>query len=214
MLTTHGICKDCNKILSRKDATRCKLCSLKFHRGKNHPSWKGGKPECIDCGKQLGNYGRVRCRNCNKKYQTGKNASNYKGVKYVCKDCGCKLANIYAVRCQHCAKLGRRNAQFGILPSHKKRIKYNKKIFRSSWEANFAKWLNLSEIKWEYEPKSFDLGNTTYTPDFYLPEFNCYIEIKGYWYKKQRQKFHKFKQKYNFRIIVLQKLDLLTLGIL
>lgn len=63
--------------------------------------------------------------------------------------------------------------------------------FRSSWEANFARILDYCNIKWEYEyerfvfPYSVD-GVLSYQPDFYLPEYDSWIEIKGWMdYKSQ-----------------------------
>ncbi len=51
-------------------------------------------------------------------------------------------------------------------------------------ERQFAQLLDFYQIEWQYEPKSFDLewdedGNVTkrFTPDFYLPAFDLYIEI-------------------------------------
>jgi len=101
------------------------------------------------------------------------------------------------------------------LPSHGKHIKYKNIWFRSTWEANFAKWLTLSNIKWLYEQKTFDLGKTNYTPDFYLPEFNCYIEIKGWWRRDAKRKFKLFKKNYlNVNIIVLNRKALSKLGLI
>jgi hypothetical protein len=77
---------------------------------------------------------------------------------------------------------------------------YNNKYFRSSWEANFAKWCDLSGIKWEYEPKVFDVFLCSkkhgYLPDFYLPEFDTWIEIKGYLSKDAKAKFEEFKKQH------------------
>jgi hypothetical protein len=51
-------------------------------------------------------------------------------------------------------------------------------------ERQFAKLLDFYQIEWSYEPRSFDIewddeGNPTqrFTPDFYLPQFDLYIEI-------------------------------------
>lgn len=51
-------------------------------------------------------------------------------------------------------------------------------------EQEFARLLDFYDIKWLYEPVSFDIawdknGNpvSRFTPDFYLPEFDLYIEI-------------------------------------
>jgi hypothetical protein len=60
--------------------------------------------------------------------------------------------------------------------------------FRSTWEANFARLLNYMDIKWEYEPKTLILKSCSYTPDFYLPELNLYIEVKGFDFGRGRPK--------------------------
>ncbi len=44
--------------------------------GKNHPSWKGGKPKCKDCNKQLGNIYAKYCSSCAKK---GERSPRWKG---------------------------------------------------------------------------------------------------------------------------------------
>jgi len=86
---------------------------------------------------------------------------------------------------------------------------------RSSWESRVAQWFDMSNIKWQYESKTFDLGNTTYTPDFYLPEFNLYIEVKGFWRDDAKEKFELFKQIYcGERIKILEKEELKQGGIL
>ena len=77
---------------------------------------------------------------------------------------------------------------------------------RSSWEANFARILNHLSIPWQYEPRSFPLdadGNKTYTPDFFLPNQNCYVEIKGRWIGDAKEKFLQFKEMYPDIKIVL-----------
>ena len=55
---------------------------------------------------------------------------------------------------------------------------------RSKLESKYAKYLDDSNIDWYYEYKSFpylDLAGVrrTYTPDFYLPAEDKYIEVKG-----------------------------------
>ena len=56
--------------------------------------------------------------------------------------------------------------------------------FAHASERQFARLLDFYEIAWDYEPTSFDIdwdrdGNVLqrFTPDFYLPEFDLYIEI-------------------------------------
>ena len=56
--------------------------------------------------------------------------------------------------------------------------------FAHASERQFARLLDFYQIEWAYEPTSFDLawdrdGTVVqrFTPDFYLPEFDLYIEI-------------------------------------
>ena len=50
--------------------------------------------------------------------------------------------------------------------------------FRSRLEARWAVFFDAAGIKYEYEPEGFDLDGVWYLPDFYLPWFKCYVEIK------------------------------------
>lgn len=52
--------------------------------------------------------------------------------------------------------------------------------FRSRLEARWAVFFQTMRIKWEYEPQGFELPcGTRYLPDFFLPEFKLYVEVKG-----------------------------------
>jgi len=75
-----------------------------------------------------------------------------------------------------------RLARYGIVPPDK--ITLRKKIFANQSEEMFANLLDFYRIAWEYEPRSFPVqfdpnGNPTeaFTPDFYLPEFDLYLEL-------------------------------------
>jgi hypothetical protein len=110
--------------------------------------------------------------------------------------------------------LGRNSAAFGRKPSHRCSYghggRYKKTWFKSSYEIAYAKYLTKNHIKWQYEPKIFDLGETTYRPDFYLLKTKQFIEIKGYWTKEAIYKFELFKILYpNIKILVLERNDLL-----
>ena len=83
---------------------------------------------------------------------------------------------------------------------------------RSSWEANYARILILLKINYQYEPKTFDLGKNTYTPDFYLPETEEYYEIKGYFPERDKQKLSLFKQLYpDIKLSLINKQEYLSL---
>jgi len=57
-------------------------------------------------------------------------------------------------------------------------------VFIHPIEAAFARILDFYGVTWEYEPRTFPLewdeqGNVTiaFTPDFYLPQQNLYVEL-------------------------------------
>jgi hypothetical protein len=73
------------------------------------------------------------------------------------------------------------------------------KYFRSKFEANYARFLNYMDIKWEFETDKcvFKLNNgRRYVCDFYLPETDEYIELKGYMRKDAEEKLNMFKKEY------------------
>lgn len=52
--------------------------------------------------------------------------------------------------------------------------------FRSKMEAQWAKLLDHFGILWDYEPEGFEFSDgTMYLPDFYLPETETFLEVKG-----------------------------------
>jgi len=55
-----------------------------------------------------------------------------------------------------------------------------KTSFRSVWEANVARLLKFLGLIYQYEPRTFYCGRNRYTPDFYLPDENLYLEVKGF----------------------------------
>ncbi|HLJ47653.1 MAG TPA: hypothetical protein VKU01_16670 [Bryobacteraceae bacterium] len=73
-------------------------------------------------------------------------------------------------------------ARFGIAPQHGTAAA--RKQFNHPSEEIFANLLDFYGIRWEYEPRSFPLqwdkdGNVleAFSPDFYLPEADLYVEI-------------------------------------
>ncbi len=93
---------------------------------------------------------------------------------------------------------------------------------RSSWEIKVAKYLDGQDIKWKYESQTFPviyefegkIKEGTYIPDFLLDGGEIW-EVKGYWRKDAQIKFEAFKKQYpNERIRLLQKIELVEMGIL
>lgn len=179
---------------------KVRLLNMINHKGKNNPNFKDGrtleKYYCIDCGKEIGInsalYGQGRCRSCAHKEKRNPN-----------------FGKIWQ------RNFGIKNPMFGKKAKNSKGNYYKNIYMRSSYEIAFAKWLNKNNIEYQYEPKTFDLYNSTYTPDFYLPEKNLWIEIKGFWWKDAKEKFKLFNKLYPKRKIkILMQEDLQELGVL
>lgn len=93
-----------------------------------------------------------------------------------------------------------------------KRTDLNNVFFRSSWEANMARYYNYVGIRWMFEPKTFifsDIkrGCVSYTPDFYLPDENRWVEVKGWMDEKSATKLKRFEK---FYPIEYSRLELIT----
>lgn len=202
-------CIDCGKEIST--GSKKGFCHVCASTGDRNGFFKGGLPKCLDCGKELINYRSKRCYSCSKKGDLNPKFKYYNKTVF-CIVCNKKLHKdaIYnkTIKCKSCSQLGRIQAK-------PKKMKYKKIWFRSSWEVKYAKYLDKSGIKWQYEPKVFDLGNCTYTPDFYLPKTKEYIEIKGRWFRNAKEKIRLFKKIYkSITIKVFMKEDLIDKKIL
>lgn len=58
---------------------------------------------------------------------------------------------------------------------------------RSSWEVQFAYWLDSITVEWQYEPVALSLqDDCKYTPDFWVDDWKEFIEIKGPIYSKRK----------------------------
>jgi DNA polymerase III alpha subunit len=98
---------------------------------------------------------------------------------------------------------GENNHMFGTTPPHTKQG-YREDLghfVRSTWEADYARVLVHFNEPYEYEKRRFDVvlpdgTRTTYTPDFYLPNRNQYVEIKGFMRDKDRVKIAAFLEQY------------------
>jgi len=84
--------------------------------------------------------------------------------------------------------------------------------FYSRWEANIARLYNYLGTKWKYESKTFDIGEQMYTPDFFLPDENKFVEVKNFWWKYSKERDRKFRKVYpNVQLDVILKEQYLKL---
>ena len=74
-----------------------------------------------------------------------------------------------------------------------KKITYNGFTLNGSWELIVAQWLDRNNIKWtnKIEPFQYIWNDNThlYFPDFYLIDYDWYIEVKGYERERDRCKW-------------------------
>jgi len=112
---------------------------------------------------------------------------------------------------------GIKNPMYGkLIPA--KKYEYNSPLqgkiyFRGRFELEYAKYLDSKKILWMYEMETFDLGDSTYTPDFFLPQFEKFVEIKGWMTDRAKNKIDKFLEQYPWDLEILGKEDLIKLGV-
>jgi len=92
-----------------------------------------------------------------------------------------------------------------------KNIKGEEFILRGKWELNVAEILNNNEIYWirKVYIQYIDSDGIirTYTPDFYLPNLNRYIEVKGYFSEKDQNKIQRVKKQNDINLILIREKD-------
>lgn len=94
-------------------------------------------------------------------------------------------------------------------------ISYKGVDLHGTWELKYAIFLDENGVQWERNknsfPYSYEGKERRYTPDFYLPETDEYVEIKGYKTEKDDAKWLQFPE--DKKLKILMKEDLLTLGL-
>lgn len=91
---------------------------------------------------------------------------------------------------------------------------------RSRWECAYAAHLDRLHILWKYEPRAFRVGEgpwigKSYAPDFYLLDFDMYVEIKGPWLNGAYAKIMTFRRLYpSIKLKVFLEAELREKGII
>lgn len=192
------VCQMCSREaeVSRANGKYCSYqCRGIAFSGENNPFWTGGKPtrDCVTCGKG---------------FRANSNLDVKRGYgKFCSRKCYMVHRSKYNnnTKSYSYARGGKRD-DLGI-------------YVRSSWEANWARYLNFlkkhGEIQdWVYEPETFEFagikrGSKFYTPDFLVIEKDgsrVYYEIKGYMDAQSKTKLRRMKKYHpNIKIIVVEK---------
>lgn len=86
--------------------------------------------------------------------------------------------------------------------SNRGRVKHIKKYgltFDGSWELKFYEWCLSKNIKIIDNKEFFDYifkgKSHLYNPDFYLPDYDIFVEVKGYYDEKDLAKWEHFNKK-------------------
>lgn len=93
-----------------------------------------------------------------------------------------------------------------------KRTWYKGVWFRSRLEARWAVFFDTLKIDWEYEPErrviqkyKTKTKTTTYLPDFYLPVYRLWIEVKPLKPRKEEQhKASEWAKEYGLMLVLFQ----------
>lgn len=84
-------------------------------------------------------------------------------------------------------------------------------LMRSSWEVVFARWLDSHGEPWLYEPRVFMLAKATrYVPDFFLPQRDIWVEVKGLVSTRSERKMNIFRQTH--RLVLVGKRFILRIA--
>ncbi len=97
-------------------------------------------------------------------------------------------------------------------------------LFAHDSEAEIARLLDFYGIYWEYEPRSFPLEwnaeglpKLSFTPDFYLPDYNLFLEVttvRPSLINRKNRKIRKLREHYpevNIKLLTLKDVEALFL---
>ncbi len=94
-----------------------------------------------------------------------------------------------------------------------KHYEYNGYKLDGLWELEVAKYLDNENITWEKPTKGFEYewnnGIHLYFPDFYLPKYDYYIEVKGY---QRERDLCKWKSVKNLIVIKQKEIEQIRNG--
>jgi len=92
-----------------------------------------------------------------------------------------------------------------------KKYKYKEIHFDSSWEVDLAKWMDNLNIKWKRKKLTLwwidkNENKRRYHPDFYLPEYDIYLDPKNsYKLKQDKDKLKRVIEQNNIVLFYGQK---------
>src|SRR3954470_500547 len=139
------------------------------------PGARSVRTICLECGLSVGNLG---AHNFARHGDPDKHRNAIARMAETHRQNG--YFNNHPVWLDHGFPKGRSNPGWGKRPRGNTGWREDLDHFvRSSWEANVARVLRYLGVEYDYEATVFDLGLTTYTPDFRI-HAKLYLEVKGW----------------------------------
>jgi len=191
---------ECDSFPSKRERKLCSLSCTSIYGNKNRKGYRDITLSCAECGKEfVRRKGDIHKKSIKHFCSKICSSNHKKGDKRNNTSISLKKAYSSGKTKPTCRKY--RNGGY----------RDDLKIYvRSNWEANFARILTFQGKTWVYEPMVFTLLNgSTYRPDFYLPEENKFVEVKGYWIGKAKEKYTEFSKSHNTVLIDEKKYNIL-----
>ena len=171
----------CDKIIVRCPAVKASNSAKhkgKYNRSKDYIPWNKGLTKETD----------ERVKQSSKTYKTNFEAGKFKIIchKHTLETRN-KLSEIRSKYLDSC------KAGFSDVGWYKiKNLNGEEFTVRGTWERDFGNYLTNNKILWirNKQLKYIQTDNSVhrYNPDFYLPELDLYIEVKGYFSEKDKLK--------------------------
>jgi len=184
-----------------------------------------GKKFKIVKGRAKDNRGKFCSKNCQEAYRETQNANVKclycgKEMRVLKSDIAVGKGRFCSRSCSTTYHLAKEEKDYNVTKDRQsksgKREDLDNRYFRSSWEANYARYLNWlidkGEIKsWEFESETFDFpvkrGNMRYLPDFKVTNNDGsveYHEVKGYMTNDSRVKLNRMAKYYpNVKLVLI-----------
>lgn len=188
--------------------TICKKCSKRFKQKPSLIKSGRGKKYCTDACR-IESTGKVSktCVECKTEFMV--HIAQYEKRTH----CSRRCASVATYRIKNQMNKGVQRGNGGKRPDLENRY------FRSSWEANYARYLNYlvqkkKILRWEYEPDTFEFhaikkGTRFYTPDFKVyqsPESFEFHEVKGWMDAKSKTRQKRMSKYYpQIKVIIIDK---------
>lgn len=101
---------------------------------------------------------------------------------------------------------------YTLIEHHKRSAGYHQGVRMRclNSEGVFAQEMDRAGITWLYEPRWFTTSLGLYLPDFYLPEFDIWIDVKGYMRPKALAKIEAFRAELGKCLVIVFQTELPT----